>query len=394
MIPMCDLKRQYTTLKPAIDAALQEAAAGGAYILGPQVRQFEREVAAFCGCRHAVGVGNGTDALHLALRALDIGPGDEVITTPLTFVATAEAISLVGAKVVLVDVDRHTFNIDPARVEAAITPRTKAILPVHLYGQPCDMDALAEIALRRRLHLVEDCAQAMGATWRGRRAGTFGDAGCISLFPSKNLGALGDGGLIVTNRDDLAERVEALRRHGCRAKYFQDELGLNSRLDELQAAVLRVKLPHLERWNRERRRLACRYNDLLAGIPGLELPRENYGGAFVVPSLAAGNAENPLLEAVYHQYTIRLDDRDRLAARLAERKIASAIYYPVLIHLQKAYASLGLATGSFPNAEAACRRCLSLPMFPELTEREQEEVARVVREFGEGSATATRRKSA
>ena len=257
MIPVCDLQQQYQNLKTEIDAAMQQVASGCRFILGPNVKELEKEIAAYCQCEHGVGVGSGTDALQLALRALRIGPADEVITTPFTFVATTEAIGMVGAKPVFVDIDPVTFNIDPAKIEAAITPETKAILPVHLYGQPCDMDPIMDIAGRHDLFVVEDCAQAIGATYRGRKVGSFGDAGCLSFFPSKNLGAFGDGGMLVTNNPEVFERVEMLRRHGGRVKYHHCELGLNSRLDELQAAILRVKFEHLENWNTARRKNAC-----------------------------------------------------------------------------------------------------------------------------------------
>ena len=253
MIPVCDLKQQYRSLKSEIDAAMQQVAADAHFILGPNVKSLEKEIAAYCDCAHAAGVANGTDALHLALRALRIGPGDEVITTPFTFVATTEAIGIVGARPVFVDIDPHTFNIDPAKIEAAITPRTKAILPVHLYGQPCEMDAIMEIAERHGLYVVEDCAQAIGATYKGRKVGSFGHAGCLSFFPSKNLGCFGDGGMVVSGNKEVFERVEMLRRHGGKVKYHHCELGLNSRLDELQAAILRVKFKHLEAWSEQRR---------------------------------------------------------------------------------------------------------------------------------------------
>jgi dTDP-4-amino-4,6-dideoxygalactose transaminase len=370
MVPLCDLKRQYLDLKTEIDAAMQAVAEGTQYILGPNVKALEQEVAAWCGCRHAVGVGNGTDALHLVLRALGLGPGDEVITTPFTFVATTEAIGMVGAKPVFVDIDPRTYNIDPNQVEAAITPRTKVILPVHLYGQPCDMDAIMDIAARHGLLVVEDCAQALGAAYRGRQVGTFGVAGCLSFFPSKNLGCFGDGGMIVTNDAKVYERVEMLRRHGGRVKYHHEELGLNSRLDELQAAILRVKLPHLKKWNELRRQRAYAYNRLLADLPPVMRPTELTDRGATIPLGDEAKAA-PRLAAVYHQYTVQVENRDAVMQSLQAQNVGHAIYYPVPLHLQKVHANLGLGPGSFECAEQAARRCLSLPMFPELTAEQQ-----------------------
>jgi dTDP-4-amino-4,6-dideoxygalactose transaminase len=372
MVPLCDLTEQYRRLKPEIDAAVQEVMASGHYILGSNVKAFEREIADYLGCRHAVGVGSGTDALHLALRALDIGPGDEVITTPFTFIATTEAIGIVGATPVFVDVDPHTYNIDPDLIESAITGRTKAILPVHLYGQPCDMDAIMAIASRHRLHVVEDCAQAMGARYRGRRVGTCGVVGCFSFFPSKNLGCYGDGGMVATNDEQLYDRIAMLRRHGCRRKYFHEELGLNSRLDELHAAVLRIKLRHLDDWNQRRRERAYRYNALLAELSEIQRPAEIDAGLAVVPTTP--NAVGDLVEAVYHQYTVQLDNRDLVQAALGRADVGCAIYYPVPLHLQRVHEPLQLRPGTLPVAEQVSRRCLSLPMFPELTDEEQRQV--------------------
>lgn len=379
MIPLCDLTQQYRSLKPEIDAAMQRVAAEGHYILGPNVKALEQEIAAECGCRFAVGVANGTDALHLALRALNIGPGDEVITTPFTFVATTEAIGIVGARPVFVDIDPRTFNIDPELIAAAITSRTRAILPVHLYGQPCDMGPIMELAEKHGLHVVEDCAQALGAAYRGRSVGSFGTAGCLSFFPSKNLGCFGDGGMVVTNDAQVYERVEMLRRHGGRVKYYHEELGLNSRLDELQAAILRVKLPHLSRWNQLRRERAYRYNELLAGIPGVDLPEELTASGLLAPRSVAAADQGGLVTAVYHQYTVLLDDRDAVRHKLTEAGVGNAIYYPVALHLQRVHASLGWTEGSFPHAERAARCCLSLPMFPELSPDQQQHVAAALR---------------
>jgi dTDP-4-amino-4,6-dideoxygalactose transaminase len=367
MIPLCDVTRQYLDLKTEIDAAMQSVAREGHYILGPNVKALEQEIAASCGCAHAAGVANGTDALHLALRALRIGPGDEVITTPFTFIATTEAIGLVGARPVFVDIDPRTFNIDPNQIEAAVTPRTRAILAVHLYGQPCDMDSIMEIARRRGLLVVEDCAQALGASYRGRKVGTFGAAGCLSFFPSKNLGCFGDGGMVITNDPHVYERVEMLRRHGGRVKYHHEELGLNSRLDELQAAILRVKLPHLEEWNRRRRQRAYGYNQLLTAFPDVIRPAELDSSGVVVPE--DDGSSTAVVRAIYHQYTVQVENREAVMRRLQAEQIGHAVYYPVPLHLQKVHADLG--QGPFPNAERAARRCLSLPMFPELTEEQQ-----------------------
>jgi len=380
MIPLCDLKQSYASLKTEIDAAMQQVAAESRYILGPHVKALEHDVAEFCQCRHGIGVASGTDALHLALRALRIGPGDEVITTPFTFVATTEAIGIVGATPVFVDVDPLTFNLDPAKMEAAITPETKAILPVHLYGQPCDMDPIMEIARRHGLHVVEDVAQALGGTYKGRPAGSFGDAGCLSFFPSKNLGGFGDGGMVVTHDAELAERVEMLRRHGGRVKYYHDELGLNSRLDELQAAILRVKLPYLSQWNELRRQRAHRYNELLADVPEITPPHElTDQGPVVRRGNDVAHGKPPLLEAVYHQFTVLLDDRDAVSNRLKEEGIGNAIYYPVPLHLQQVHAHLGYGPASLPVCEQLAQRCLSLPIFPELSEEQIGHVVQTLR---------------
>ncbi|MFN0198411.1 MAG: DegT/DnrJ/EryC1/StrS family aminotransferase [Planctomycetaceae bacterium] len=379
MIPMCDLKTQYLSLKTEIDTAMQAVAAGTNYILGPEVRKLEKEIAAANQCQFAIGVASGTDALHLALRALNLGPGDEVITTPFTFVATTEAIGIVGAKPVFVDIDPDTCNIDPRLIEAAITPRTKVILPVHLYGQPCDMDAILEIARKHQLRVIEDCAQSYGATYRGHRTGAMGDAGCLSFFPSKNLGGFGDGGMVVTNDEQLYQRIETLRRHGGRVKYYHDELGLNSRLDELQAAILLVKHQHLVQWNERRRENAHRYNELLGGRPDIKRPCELTTQGKTVP-VSSSHTENELLSAVYHQYTIQVENRDAVIQHLQRCGIGNAIYYPVPLHLQKVHADLGYGPGSFPHAEQVAANCLSLPMFPELTEDQIQTVCGAVLE--------------
>jgi dTDP-4-amino-4,6-dideoxygalactose transaminase len=363
MIPILDLKAQYRAIQDEIGSAIGDVLEGGQFILGPNVKALEQEVAHLCGCGHGVGMASGTDALRLAMDALGVGPGDEVITTPFTFIATANTISRAGAKPVFVDINPQTFNLDPGRLEAAITERTRAIVPVHLYGQPCDMGPIMELAARYDVAVVEDSAQAIGATYDGRPVCSFGAIGCLSFFPTKNLGAYGDAGMAVTNRPETAERLDVLRRHGGRVKYHHERVGYNSRLDELQAAVLRVKLRHLADWTAGRRRVAARYGELLAGSP-------------VTPPYVAPNVGH-----VYHQYTIRAPRRDELQVFLKQRGIGTMIYYPVPLHLQEIYAPLGLGPGSFPAAERAADEALSLPMYPELTDEQIDEVVAGVRAF-------------
>lgn len=348
MIPMVDLQRQYQTLRPEIDAALQEVLTGARFILGPNVQALEQELAEYLGVEHAITCASGTDALHLALAAAGIGPGDEVITTPFTFIATAEAIRYVGADPIFVDINPRTFNIDPDQVEAAITERTRAILPVHLFGQPADMPRLQAIAEQHKVMIVEDCAQSFGATVNGVQTGAANAFGCFSFFPSKNLGAFGDGGLVTTSCPSSAEALRRLRNHGSSERYYHDEIGYNSRLDEMQAAILRVKLPHIDTYNTERRRVAARYRDGLAGLP-VEVPFEDGIGVHV-----------------YHQYTLLTDHRDAIMEALKAADVACAIYYPVPLHQQKAFADLPNRPQSLPVTEAVAARCLSLPVFPEL----------------------------
>jgi dTDP-4-amino-4,6-dideoxygalactose transaminase len=359
-VPLCDLTQQYLALKDEIDAAMQGVAAEGKYILGPNVAALEQEIAAYCECRCAVAVNSGTDALHLALRSLEIGPGDEVITTPFTFIATSEAIRMVGARPVFVDIDPRTYNLDPAAVELAVTRRTKAVLPVHLFGQPCDMDPLLKLAEAHGLAIVEDCAQSIGATYRGRKTGSFGAAGCLSFFPSKNLGCFGDGGLVSCNDDTLARRLRSLRNHGSETRHQHDEIGYNSRLDELQAVVLRIKLDYIEEYNVQRRRVARRYRECLADCP-VQCPVEDGRG-----------------EHVYHQFTLLCDHRERLAEALAQAGVASAIYYPTPLHRQEALQSRA-RHGALPVCESVARRCLSLPIYPELRDEQVEYIAGVIR---------------
>ncbi len=362
MIPILDLKEQYQTLKREIDGAIQRVLESGIFIMGPNVEAFESEIGTYLGARHAISLNSGTDALHLAMRALGIGPGDEVITTPFTFVATTEAVGIVGATPVFVDIDPQTFNIDPTLIERAITPRTKAILPIHMYGAPAAMPEIVALGRKHGLAIVEDCAQAIGAEFGGRKLGTFGEIGCFSFFPSKNLGAYGDGGLVATNDDSLAEKIRALRVHGGKRKYHHEELGINSRLDEIQAAILRVKLPHLEQWILARRELAARYTTRLQAIPSLVTP-----------------SDRPNERHVYHQYTIRVDDRDRVKQQMAAAGVQTMIYYPVPLHMQQVHKALPLPKHSVEHSERASRQVLSLPMYPELSWDKQDSVMSALR---------------
>jgi len=361
-IPFGDLKRQYESIRSELDEAALRVMAGGWYILGPETRAFEQEFAAFCGVAHAVGVASGTEALHLALVALGVGAGDEVITVANAGVPGAVAILQAGARPVFVEVDERSFNLDPAALELAIMPRTRAIVPVHLYGRMADMDPILAIAERHGLPVVEDCAQAHGATYRGRAAGSLGACGCFSFYPTKNLGALGDGGMVVTGDAALAEKLRRLRQYGWERKYYSAESsGINSRLDELQAALLRVKLRHLPQWNARRRELAEIYDDLLAGAD-LILP-----------------AASPHGEDVYHLYVVRSRRRDQLQAALRERGIGTDIHYPLPAHLQPIYTHLAPA-GGLPATERLAREVLSLPIYPELTDAEARVVAEAARE--------------
>lgn len=360
-IPILDLKTQYQSIKDEIDAAVLGVMASGYFVLGPNVKALEAEVAEYVGCQHGVGVASGTDALRLALTALGIGPGDEVITTPFTFVATANTISHTGARPVFVDIDPRTFNIVPSHIEAAITDRTKAIVPVHLYGQPAEIETIIDVARKHNLYVIEDCAQAIGAEDKGRRVGSFGDVACFSFYPTKNLGAYGDGGMVTTNNPEIARQIDVLRRQGGKTKYYHDVLGFNSRLDEMQAALLRVKLRHLDNWQAERRRVAARYDELLSDLD-VETP-------WVRPDVTH----------VYHQYTIRVSGRDELQQVLKEHGIGTMIYYPLPLHLQGLYDDLGYAEGSLPVSEQAGHEVLSLPVYPELTE---EQIRTVVNTIG------------
>lgn len=358
MIPILDLKRQYNQIGKDIEKEVVEVLRSGSYILGKHNKELEVSLSEFVGVKHAVALNSGTDALHLALRALDIGPGDEVITVAFTFVATTEAIGIVGAKPVFVDIDPDTFNIDVEKIENAITPKTKAIIPVHLYGQPCDMNVIMDIAKKRDLFVIEDCCQAIGAKIGDKMVGSFGDVGCFSFFPTKNLGAMGDGGLLTTNSQLIKDRVIALRNHGGSVRYYHDEIGVNSRLDEVQAAILRVKFKYINEWNQKRRTNAYRYNELFANCADIQIPKElddTY--------------------CVYHQYTVKIPNRDEVHKMLQEEGIGAMLYYPVPLHLQKVHDYLGVKEGSLPVTEENTKLVISLPMFPELTAEEQKKVA-------------------
>ena len=347
MIPLVDLKAQYRAIKPEVSDAIDRVLESGHFVLGPEVAGFEREFAAYTRTPHAIGVNTGTSALHLSLLALGIGPGDEVITVPFTFVATVAAIGYSGARPVFVDVDPVSYTMDPSRLEAAISPRTRAIVPVHLYGQPADMRPIMEVAERHGLPVVEDACQAHGAEYQGTRAGSIGDLGCFSFYPGKNLGAYGEGGAITTWDAELARRVRLLRDWGAEQKYAHLVKGYNYRLDELQAAVLRVKLRHLEGWTEDRRAHARHYGELL-------------GEAFGTP------AEMPYARHVYHVYSVRVDDRDAVIRSLREAGVQTGVHYPVPVHLQPAWAELGYRAGDFPASERAAAEVLSLPLYPEL----------------------------
>ncbi len=348
-IPMVDLKEQYHRLKEEIDSGILAALEATQFILGPNVQAFEKEAAEYLGVKHAIGVANGTDALHLALDALDLGPGDEVITTPFTFIATAEAIKYVGATPVFVDIDPKTFNIDLEQVEKAITDKTKAVIPVHLFGQPVDMSALKKLCDKHNLNIVEDCAQSFGAHINNKQTGSFGDIGCFSFFPSKNLGCYGDGGLVTTNSDELATKLKALRNHGSTKQYHHSMIGYNSRLDELQAVILRVKLKHIDDFNANRRRVDQTYKRMLADT-NIITPFEDGTGYHV-----------------YHQYCCMHPNRDHILQTLRDKGIACAIYYPIPLHKQDVFAE-ECKNVFLPVAESVVKNCFALPVYPELGE--------------------------
>ncbi len=358
-IPFLDLRQHHAPLRKELSAAFEAVVDAGAFAGGPFVSRFEQSFAAYCGSKFCVGVGNGTDALWLALLALGVGPGAEVITVPMTFMATAEAITYAGAKPVFVDIDPSTYTMDPRALEGAITPRTRAIVPVHLYGQTADLDPILAIARRHGIKVVEDACQAHGAMYRGKRAGSLGDVGCFSFYPGKNLGAFGEGGAIVTDSEELARKVQMYRDHGQARKYHHDVIGWNARMDGIQGAVLGIKLPHLDDYNQGRRRHAEHYRALLDGVPEVVLP-----------------LDRPESRHVYHLFVVRVRERDRILQELANRGVHCGIHYPIPIHLQEAYRSLGLGRGAFPVSERCADEVLSLPMFPELTEEQVEVVAR------------------
>jgi len=362
-IPYLDLRAQIRPLRAELDAAIAKTIDNCSFCLGPDVAQFEKDFAQYCGAEHCVAFNSGTSALHVAMLLMGVGPGHEVITTPFTFVATSWAISYVGARPVYVDIDDTTFNLDPKLVEKAITPLTKLILPVHLYGQPFDIDPIKDICARHTLPLVEDAAQSAGAKYKGRKVGAFGELGCFSFYPGKNLGAFGEGGALATNNAASAARARSLREHGSTVRYHHDEVGFNYRMEGIQGAVLGVKLKHLEQWTEGRRRVAKRYAELLADTP-LQLPRE--------ASFA---------ESAWHLYVVRHPRRDELKAHLEANGIGCALHYPVPLHLQKCYANLDYGAGDFPVAEKAARECLSLPIYPEITEAQLDRVAGVVQAF-------------
>jgi dTDP-4-amino-4,6-dideoxygalactose transaminase len=363
-IPPLDLKRQYQIIGAEVDAAVLSVLVAGAYIGGAGVQKFEQEFANYIGSTESVGCNSGTDALYLALKVLGIGPGDEVITTPFTFIATAEMISAVGAKPVLVDIDINSFNIDIDRIEQAITPQTKAIMPVHLFGNPVDMTVLMSIANKHHIKVIEDCAQSTGATWAGQKTGSIGHVGCFSFFPTKNLGACGDGGAVTVNDQALAADLRMYREHGSRVRYYHEVIGINSRLDALQAAILSIKLKYLDRWNEQRAVVAQGYQELLTNVAGIATPQFSSGG-----------------QSAWNQYTIRIlgepdqgERRDTVRSKLQAAGVMSMIYYPLPLHLQQVYQSLGYQAGDFPITEAVSHQVLSLPMFPELTAEEQQQV--------------------
>jgi dTDP-4-amino-4,6-dideoxygalactose transaminase len=362
-VPMVDLKIQYEAIKDEINSAVVGVMQSAHFILGPHCKAFEEEIADYHGVRHAVAVASGTDALHLSLHAAGIRQGDEVITTPFTFIATAEAISYVGAKPVFVDIDPDSFNIDVEKIGPAITNRTKAIIPVHLYGQPVNMDGLMEIAKTHNLKVIEDCAQSFGAEYHGEKTGAIGDFGCFSFFPSKNLGGYGDGGMVITDDATQTERLLSLRNHGSTVRYYHDEVGYNSRLDEIQAAIIRIKFKYIEDYNAKRRNNARLYSKYL-NAPDIRTPFEQSGS-----------------KHVFHQYTIRVKNRDKVKQKLDAGGITSSmIYYPVPLHMQAAYKDLGMKPGSLPASEQAALEVLSLPMYPELTEEQIKHVAEAVKQ--------------
>lgn len=365
-VPMLDLSEQYQELRTEVLEVLDQVMGSSRFILGDNVKKLEEDVAKYSNVAYGIGCGNGSDAIHIALQAMGVGPGDEVITTAFTFFATGGAIVRAGAKPVYVDIDPVTFNIDPEKIEDAITENTKAIIPVHLYGQMADMERISEIAKKHNLGVVEDAAQAIGAKHNGKSVGELGSAATYSFFPTKNLGAYGDGGMIVTDDADIAEKSSVIRVHGSKPKYYHHVLGYNSRLDELQAAVLNVKFPHLDRWSDLRREKASTYTSLL---------KEKLGDLVVTPVEKEGNHH------VFHQYTLRVENRDELQNYLKEQGVSTMVYYPLPLHVQPVFADLGYKEGDLPETEKAAREAISLPMFPELKTEQQEYVVAKIAEF-------------
>jgi dTDP-4-amino-4,6-dideoxygalactose transaminase len=368
IVPLLDLKAQHAAIGDEVLETLRRVAASQQFILGEEVRKLEEEVAAYCGARHAIGCASGSEALLLSLMALGVGPGDEVLTTPFTFFATAGSISHLGARPVFADIREDTFNLDARTVEKALAgnPKIRAVIPVHLFGACADMDAISEVAKAYGVAVIEDAAQAIGAEDKGRRAGGIGLMGCLSFFPTKNLGGYGDGGMVTTNDPALAEKLAALRVHGSKVRYYHEWVGINSRLDALQAAVLRVKLPYLDAWTKRRQQNAALYGELLAGMePNV-----------VLPVVARHTTRH-----VWNQFTIRCQKRDALRAWLAERGIGSEIYYPLPLHMQQCFSDLGYKQGDFPVSEKVAEECLSLPIYPELSEEDLRYVAAAIRSF-------------
>jgi dTDP-4-amino-4,6-dideoxygalactose transaminase len=363
-IPLLDLKAQYLSIKEEIDKAILGVIDSCRFIFGPEMKALEDEIAFYCGTKHAVAVANGTDALVLALQACKIGPGDEVITSPFTFFSSAETIASVGATPVFADIDPLTLNLDIVQLEKKINPRTKAVIPVHIFGQMMDMEKIMALAEKYALKVIEDAAQAIGAEYLGKKAGSVGDAGTFSFFPTKNLGGYGDGGMVVTNNDQIAEKIRMLRFHGQKSKYYYEEVGYNSRLDEIQAAILRVKFRYLDQWNAARRDKAANYDRLLQALADR--------GKLILPG------RDPKALPVYHLYVLRSDEREKIAMALDEAGIACGIYYPLPLHLQNAFAYLGYQAGDLPVAEEACTQALAIPCYPELTPEQQEKIAAVL----------------
>ncbi len=361
-VPMLDLNAQYEPMKDKVLQTMTDVFESKRFINGPQIKELEEKLAEYCHCKHAIGVTSGTDALLISLMALDIGEGDEVITTPFTFFATAGSIFRVGAKPVFVDIDPKTYNIDPDLIEEKITDKTKAIMPVHIFGQCAEMDKINEIAKKHNLSVIEDAAQAIGSEYKGKRAGSLGDAGCFSFFPSKNLGCCGDGGLVTTNNDELAEKVRILRQHGSKPKYYHKIIGGNFRLDTMQAAVLLEKFPYLEEWHKGRQKNADYYNEHLNDV-------------IITPFVESYN------KMIYNQYTLRTTKRDVLQNKLNEANIGNAIYYPVPLHLQECFTYLGFKEGDLPESEKAAQEVVSIPIYPELTDEQKNYVIQVIQKI-------------